>query len=53
MALEVLTMFEEEQVMEMIQHKGQQMRALAMEAFRNMPYVGEYRQVGLVGRLNL
>lgn len=49
MALEVLTMFQEEQVMEMIQHKGQYMRALAMEAFCDMPYVGEYRQVGLVG----
>ncbi|WNN74658.1 adenosylmethionine--8-amino-7-oxononanoate transaminase [Lysinibacillus capsici] len=52
-ALEVLTMFQEEQVMEMIQHKGQYMRALAMEAFCDMPYVGEYRQVGLVGAIEL
>ncbi|KUF31932.1 MULTISPECIES: adenosylmethionine--8-amino-7-oxononanoate transaminase [Lysinibacillus] len=52
-ALEVLTMFEEEQVMEMIQHKGQQMRELAMAAFHDIPYVGEYRQVGLVGAIEL
>ncbi|WP_141903629.1 adenosylmethionine--8-amino-7-oxononanoate transaminase [Lysinibacillus sp. Y5S-8] len=52
-ALEVLTIFEEEQVMEMIQHKGQQMRELAMAAFCDIPYVGEYRQVGLVGAIEL
>ena len=52
-ALEVLTIFEEEQIMDMIQRKGQQMRQLAMEAFGHMPYVGEYRQVGLVGAIEL
>lgn len=52
-ALEVLTIFEEEQIMDMIQRKGQQMRELAMAAFGDMPYVGEYRQVGLVGAIEL
>jgi len=52
-ALEVVTMFEEEQVIDMIQRKGQQMKNLAMTAFRDVPYVGEYRQVGLVGAIEL
>ncbi|WP_155591436.1 adenosylmethionine--8-amino-7-oxononanoate transaminase [Lysinibacillus cavernae] len=52
-ALEVLKMFEEEQVLDMIQHKGQRMRELAMAAFHDAPYVGEYRQVGLVGAIEL
>jgi len=52
-ALEVLTMFEEEQVIDMIQNKGEQMRALALEAFDQLPYVGEYRQIGLVGAIEL
>ncbi len=52
-ALEVLTMFEEEQVIDMIQNKGERMRALALEAFERLPYVGEYRQIGLVGAIEL
>lgn len=52
-ALEVLTMFEEEQVIDMIQNKGERMRALAQAAFDQLPYVGEYRQIGLVGAIEL
>ncbi|MFJ6210047.1 adenosylmethionine--8-amino-7-oxononanoate transaminase [Lysinibacillus sp. NPDC092081] len=52
-ALEVLTMFEEEHVIDMIQNKGERMRKLAMEAFEKLPFVGEYRQVGLVGAIEL
>ncbi|MGG2055411.1 adenosylmethionine--8-amino-7-oxononanoate transaminase [Lysinibacillus pakistanensis] len=52
-ALEVLTMFEKEQVIDMIQNKGERMRALALEAFDQLPYVGEYRQIGLVGAIEL
>lgn len=44
-ALEVLTIFEEEQVIDMIQNK--------LEAFDQLPYVGEYRQIGLVGAIEL
>lgn len=52
-ALEVLTMFEEENYIEMIQQKGGLMRKLAEEAFSHLPYVGEYRQIGLVGAIEL
>ncbi|MFJ3388657.1 adenosylmethionine--8-amino-7-oxononanoate transaminase [Lysinibacillus sp. NPDC086135] len=52
-ALEVLTMFEEEHVIDMIQNKGERMRELAMNAFGELPFVGEYRQVGLVGAIEL
>ncbi|MFJ8516708.1 adenosylmethionine--8-amino-7-oxononanoate transaminase [Lysinibacillus xylanilyticus] len=52
-ALEVLTMFEEENVLDMIQNKGDRMRKLALKAFEELPFVGEYRQVGLVGAIEL
>lgn len=52
-ALEVLSIFEDEHIIELIQQKGEQMRALAKEAFGDLPYVGEYRQVGLVGAIEL
>ncbi|MFJ8459569.1 adenosylmethionine--8-amino-7-oxononanoate transaminase [Lysinibacillus xylanilyticus] len=52
-ALEVLTMFEEERVIDIVQNKGERMRKLAMQAFEQLPFVGEYRQVGLVGAIEL
>ncbi len=52
-ALEVLTIFEEENYIEIVQRKGEYMRKLAIEAFSGLPYVGEYRQVGLVGAIEL
>jgi len=52
-ALEVLTIFEEDQVIDKIQNKGERMRALAQAAFDHLPYVGEYRQIGLVGAIEL
>ncbi|WP_332647847.1 adenosylmethionine--8-amino-7-oxononanoate transaminase [Lysinibacillus sp. 54212] len=52
-ALEVLKIFEEEQYIEIIQSKGERMRMLATEAFSAMPYVGEYRQIGFVGAIEL
>ncbi|WP_374966193.1 adenosylmethionine--8-amino-7-oxononanoate transaminase [Lysinibacillus sp. RS5] len=52
-ALEVLTMFEEERVIDIVQNKGERMRKLAMQAFEQFPFVGEYRQVGLVGAIEL
>lgn len=52
-ALEVLTMFEEERVIDIVQNKGECMRKLAMQAFEQLPFVGEYRQVGLVGAIEL
>ncbi|MGA3599246.1 adenosylmethionine--8-amino-7-oxononanoate transaminase [Lysinibacillus agricola] len=52
-ALEVLTMFEEERVIDIVQNKGERMRKLAMQAFEQLSFVGEYRQVGLVGAIEL
>lgn len=52
-ALEVLTIFEEENFIERIQQKSKRMRELALEAFSSIPYVGEYRQMGLVGAIEL
>ncbi|MDM5248962.1 adenosylmethionine--8-amino-7-oxononanoate transaminase [Lysinibacillus sp. G4S2] len=52
-ALEVLTMFEEERVIDIVQNKGERMRKLAMQAFEQLPFVGEYRQLGLVGAIEL
>ncbi|MFF5996137.1 adenosylmethionine--8-amino-7-oxononanoate transaminase [Lysinibacillus sp. KU-BSD001] len=52
-ALEVLTIFEEENYIDIVKDKGEQMRKLATEAFSHLPYVGEYRQVGLVGAIEL
>lgn len=33
--------------------KGDLMRKLAIDAFSHLPYVGEYRQIGLVGAIEL
>lgn len=52
-ALEVLTMFEEEHYIDIVQAKGERMRKLATEAFSHLPFVGQYRQVGLVGAIEL
>lgn len=52
-ALEVLKIIEEENYVDIIQSKGEWMRKLAKEAFCHLPYVGEYRQVGLVGAIEL
>ncbi|MEG0258979.1 MAG: adenosylmethionine--8-amino-7-oxononanoate transaminase [Lysinibacillus sp.] len=52
-ALEVLAIFEEENILQIIQEKGAMMRCLATEAFRGLPYVGEYRQIGMVGAIEL
>ncbi|UED78679.1 adenosylmethionine--8-amino-7-oxononanoate transaminase [Lysinibacillus sp. CD3-6] len=52
-ALEVLSMFEEEHYINIVQEKGERMRKLAVEAFSDLPFVGEYRQVGFVGAIEL
>lgn len=52
-AQEVLTMFEDENVMDMVQEKGAMLRRQAETAFCDLPYVGEYRQIGLVGAIEL
>jgi adenosylmethionine-8-amino-7-oxononanoate aminotransferase len=52
-ALEVLQIFEDDQVMEEIQEKGAYMKKLASEVFGKHPFVGEYRQTGMVGAVEL
>lgn len=52
-ALEVLKIFEEEHYIDKLQEKGALLRQLATEAFGHLSYVGEYRQVGMVGALEL
>lgn len=52
-AQEVLTIFEEEQVLETIANKAKLLNSLAHEAFDNLPFVGEYRQLGFVGAIEL
>ena len=52
-ALEVLTIFEEEDYLAIIRYKGERMRKLALEAFSALHSVGEYRQTGLVGAIEL
>lgn len=52
-AQEVLMIFEEEQVLESLKTKQQLLKKLAYEAFDPLPYVGEYRQIGFVGAIEL
>ncbi|MGE7622465.1 adenosylmethionine--8-amino-7-oxononanoate transaminase [Viridibacillus sp. NPDC096237] len=52
-AEEVLTIFEEEQVLTKLAPKQQLLKKLAHEAFDHLPYVGEYRQTGFVGAVEL
>ncbi|MBS4193275.1 adenosylmethionine--8-amino-7-oxononanoate transaminase [Bacillus sp. FJAT-49705] len=52
-ALEVLRIFEDEPYIEEIQKKGAYMQELASKVFNHQPYIGEYRQTGLVGAIEL
>ncbi|REB08074.1 adenosylmethionine--8-amino-7-oxononanoate transaminase [Sporosarcina sp. BI001-red] len=52
-AQEVLAIFEEERVMEQLAPKQHLLNNLAHAAFDELPYVGEYRQTGFVGAIEL
>ena len=52
-ALEVLRIFEEECFIDQIQAKAAYMRERATELFVHQPHVGEYRQTGMVGAIEL
>ncbi|MFT8321007.1 MAG: adenosylmethionine--8-amino-7-oxononanoate transaminase [Bacillus sp. (in: firmicutes)] len=52
-ALEVLAIFEEENYLEQIQQKSRYMHKLASTVFTPQSYVGEYRQTGMVGAIEL
>lgn len=52
-AQEVLAIFEEERVLAQMKPKQQLLKELAQAAFSSLPYVGEYRQTGFVGAVEL
>ncbi|MEH6942912.1 adenosylmethionine--8-amino-7-oxononanoate transaminase [Bacillus sp. JJ722] len=52
-ALEVLQIFEDEDYIEKNKKKSTYMRTLATEIFSSKSYVGEYRQLGMVGAIEL
>lgn len=52
-AVETLKIFEDENILEMIEEKGNFLRTLAKEKLKETPYLGEYRQIGLIGAIEL
>ena len=50
-AVEVLKIFEEEKILEVVAKKGEYLKKRATELFANHPNIGEYRQIGLIGAL--
>lgn len=50
-ALEVLRIFKDEAVLEMVEKKGEYLRKKATELFSNHKNIGEYRQIGMIGAL--
>lgn len=52
-ALEVLKIFKEENILEMVNKKGCYLKEKAENIFRNKKYIKEYRHIGLIGALEL
>lgn len=52
-ALEVLKIFKEENILDMINKKGEYLNERAKEIFKDKEYVGEYRQIGMIGAIEL
>ncbi|MGL4731312.1 MAG: adenosylmethionine--8-amino-7-oxononanoate transaminase [Clostridium sp.] len=52
-AIETLKIFEEENILEKINKKGEYLRQKVKEELIKLPQVGEYRQLGLIGALEL
>jgi len=50
-AVEVLKIFEEENVLETVRKKGEYLRKKAMELFKDNKNIGEYRQIGFIGAM--
>lgn len=50
-ALEVLRIFKEENILEMIEKKGAYLRKKVEEIFKDSKNIGEYRQIGMIGAL--
>ncbi len=52
-AVETLKIFEEENILKVIKEKGDYLRSVATERLKGIPYFGEYRQIGLIGAIEL
>ncbi len=50
-ALEVLRIFKDENILEMIAKKGEYLRKKAETIFKDHKNIGEYRQIGMIGAL--
>ena len=52
-AVETLKIFQDENILEVIQDKGNYLKNAAKEKLKDIPYFGEYRQIGLIGAIEL
>lgn len=52
-ALEVLKIFKEENILEAVNKKGEYLKNKALEIFKDKKYIKEYRHIGLIGALEL
>ncbi len=52
-AVETLKIFEDENILDVIKEKGDYLRKAASEKLKDIPYFGEYRQIGLIGAIEL
>lgn len=50
-ALEVLNIFRDKNILEVIERKGRYLRERAESLFKEHKYIGEYRQIGMIGAL--
>ncbi|WP_022819076.1 adenosylmethionine--8-amino-7-oxononanoate transaminase [Fusobacterium russii] len=52
-ALEILRIFKEENILELVNKKGAYLKKQAQKIFSNKKYIKEYRHIGLIGALEL
>lgn len=52
-ALEVLKIFKDENILEVVNKKGAYLKEKAQEVFKDKKYIKEYRHIGLIGALEL
>lgn len=52
-AVETLKIFEEEKILELIEKKGEILKNIVDRRLKEIRYLGEYRQIGLIGAIEL
>ena len=52
-ALEVLKIYEEDNILEEINKKGEYLEKRAREIFKDKKYIGEIRRIGLIGAMEI